>query len=343
MTGGSKGRSGCHTGGGAPIHDKGRVSKNGVTSQRKRNALRYSVLHGDEIEGDDKSVTKPVKISRSPAFKSDSPFKVVQEDSRQAVKTMINLNEAPPCTPSKSRYGLKEQTVSERNLMTSPNSGSRCSNGSPFSFGTSTSSPSFKFAQREPVKLPATPRSVGLKLSASNASIALRGLPSLGPPSISSPQTPSAKQGNFVVADSIASRDSVVHRFWSPSPKKVWSYLITGGVSDFLHCAIANVEDVMELQKNGSVYFTGAAAPFIKSHGSENLKIKKFQRWNRFSWKVEVQELGSEASRQVILMLPHNKGQEDIDLREGMMISLGPIYQELSNIKVYLKWNIAHS
>lgn len=343
MNGGSIGLSSCHTGGGASIHDGGRVSKNGVTPQRKRNALRYSVLHGDDIEGNDKTLTKSIKISRSPAFKSDSPFKIVQEDVSHTVQTMVNLNEAPPCTPSKARYGLKEQTASEKNLMMTPNSGPRCSKGPSPLFSTAASSPSFKFARKDPVKLPATPRSVDLKFSASNNSNSLRGQPFLGPPSINSPQTPSANQGNFVVANSSSSTDSVVHPFWSPSPKKVWSYLITGGISDFLHCAIANVEDLMELQKNGSVYFTGTAAPFNKSHGSENLKIKSFQRWNRFSWKVEIQELESEASREVILMLPHNKGEESIDLREGMLISLGPIYQELSNVKVYLKWSIAQS
>ena len=356
----------CMSGGGS---NSGKGSSGRVTKPRaevklnrhkRRTASRSSVLFGEEMERDMAKNTPPPftiagvsrELLRESPHKADSipSFHISSPLSQRVMPKVRDSSDFPgqPRTPSKSQLVIREITPSERNFMTPPVSGSRAVNKQlPPSFTTPLGTPTFKFVKNDNHERPVTPESV--KLQSMDSISLFPSLSQLGQPSFSSLTVGATNsstsnspvcQGNFSMAYTSNAKTPVIHPFWSPSPKKVWSYLITGGVSDFLHSAIANVEDLVELQKNGSVYFSSGAIPFTSSHGFNRARVEFCQRWNRFSWKVELSQKDVESTLSAILMLPHNNPVEEIELAEGMTVDLGPVYQELPTTKIYLKWRI---
>lgn len=364
-------------GGSGQILSGARIAKNHHPAQakpnhRQRSTSRSTALLGEEMERDAAySSSQLLKVpsfslAKSPSsFKTDSPPFRIADRSHHPLSSAHRvvpprpigervMPESLPRTPLKSLPGMRERTASEKNLMLTPVSGGT---RAPKNVVTTPSSltPNFKVVQNNSPRMPDTPQSMESRKSTSSKftgfSIDQQQLQQQQQLQLFSPVASTRRRGpsrpvslrqiNFSTQTADTSRRPVVHPFWSPSPKKTWTYLITGGVSDFLHCAIANVEDLMELQKNSSVYFSKKeSAPFSMTHDSEDANIKSFTRWNRFSWKVQLQRADSDIARQVILISPHNKGEEEIELAVGMKISLGSPYQELSDSKVYLKWRV---
>lgn len=299
--------------------DEVRVSKDTPTKPRKR--LQPRAL----IEDD----TAP--HSSNSGFLA---FKEIPLSQQQVSETPVKT------TPSRGNM-LREKSANEKNLLTplsqSKNAGGRLP---PFfaPFNPVFSTP-VKGDQDVASRFPATP--VSSKGSARPELVEAFHAPSpFSAPRLVSKPSESRFATAAVKSHKPASSAPVVHPFWSPSPKRVWSYLIAGGMSDFLHCAISNVEDIQELQKNGHVYFSGGSVPFSATQTSKTSIVEKCQRWNRFCWKVEVSDDGSGTTTKAILMRPHNKGKEDFSLKEGSKVRLGPVHQELQHLKVYMKWQL---
>lgn len=361
------------------------------TLHGRRTASRSSVLLGEEMERD-RASGRGGGPSSSPSFRFDplkespfneSQFKVVSS-SPVSMRTIPQMSELrTPSRRARPSIMIREKTASERNLITPPVSASQASKQFPPSFTPSfkaqSSTPTFKIRQGTPTssyqpqlgtptfklvdvkKEDVSPHNEELGFPSTPQSIKFRGglehttlnQPVFSP--FSSSATPSKSSANFNLAR-LSTQDStepIIHPFWSPSPKKVWSYLITGGISDFLHSAVANVEDLMELQKNSSVYFSGAGVgvgaggPFNNTHEGKLVKVLSCLRWNRFTWKADlaspVTDNDESLTVKVILILPHDKPQANIELKEGMEVKLGPVYQELEGSKVYLKWHVVEA
>lgn len=314
--------------GGGGVGENAKISKAAPPPPRKRTVSRSTLVLGDEMERDARG--------GFPSFREvpSSPFNVMIENHS---------------TPMRG-IGIREKSANERNLLTPVSTGKTGGGGLPPFFAPCTPI-SFKTPGKETEKGSVGYLETPYSSKASGRSELMRTTPQSfhlfgNTPSPSSGRngaTSTAKsmhQSNFTMANNNTLLNPVIHPFWSPSPKRVWSYLITGGVSDFLHCAVANVEDLMELQKNGNVYFTEGAVPFDTPRKVDTVKIKTYQRWNRFSWKVDTYDEKTDTTAKVILILPHSKGEEDIEMKEGLEIHLGPLYQELSNIGIYLKWYV---
>jgi hypothetical protein len=135
-----------------------------------------------------------------------------------------------------------------------------------------------------------------------------------------------------------------VHDFWSPSPKRsTYTYLITGGVSEFLRRSIANVEDLVDFSNNKDLYFKDNSSLFDRAkpepstsvNNPENeFVVRSCARWNRFTWKVEAASPGIGE----ILLLSVDQTRR-VAIAEGSRIRLGSVY--CHKPKTYLDWTVA--
>lgn len=139
-------------------------------------------------------------------------------------------------------------------------------------------------------------------------------------------------------------KTSMIHEFWSPSPKRSgYSYIIAGGVSEFLSSSIANVEDLVDFSNNKDLYFKHNSSLFDgaktdnffndHAHTINELVVRSCTRWNRFAWKVEPALPETEN----ILLLSVDQSKK-VSIVEGSRIRLGPVYCD--NPKTYLNWSV---
>ena len=141
--------------------------------------------------------------------------------------------------------------------------------------------------------------------------------------------------------DPVKHKGPKVHDFWSPSPKRsTHTYLITGGVSEFLRSSIANVEDLVDFSNNKDLYFKDNSSLFDRAkpescatfNSPENeFVVHSCARWNRFTWKVEVAGLGE------ILLLSVDQTRKAL-IAEGSRIKLGSVY--CHEPKAYMDWTV---
>lgn len=339
---------------------------NGIAEHREARVTRRTVASRSVVVYGDELAHSPTRdshiITTTKANMKELPLREQTCSERNSPKKKKRKVSKPASVVPKFAYASIPQSVKSSTFTGHASLSSSLSQQSNNSCRTSRFSRNQPNQQQEPVyqSFPALKNAtpvfkVGESNKSSNSIIATQSSPTFsfssnatavisldGP--ITTPAAQTSKPSKRLSLEPVQPKTSKIHEFWSPSPKRSgYSYIIAGGVSEFLSSSIANVEDLVDFSNNKDLYFKHNSSLFDgaktdnffndRSHTVDELVIRSCTRWNRFAWKVEPALPETEN----ILLLSVDQSKK-VSIVEGSRIRLGPAYCD--NPKTYLNWSV---
>ncbi|ODQ68346.1 hypothetical protein NADFUDRAFT_48991 [Nadsonia fulvescens var. elongata DSM 6958] len=120
----------------------------------------------------------------------------------------------------------------------------------------------------------------------------------------------------------------------SPSPVKIRSFNVRGGLLDFAQSLVNNIEDMVDL--GGSMRYI--TKPLSISDSKVHV-IREVNRWNRFTWFVKLAQDDKEMDCQLI------DPKASVELVKGLEVRLGAVYDIIEIVegiycKVFISWKL---